>query len=583
MSNIEPNSDEEKLVCSRDSDTYNLVTFGISCELRQEKNGAARAGGVQGDHFPDRNEHSSGVTRGLHEAEYVDRITTQPQLPTSSGSFERDDSREERNNARGYAAVGFMNQNLLLPHNSIHATSNANNPESTRRICFDPMELPPPISEHTKPMAMAGTLPPTTVPPESRSRHTLLPVDQPHAPSPSIHKQLQERIEASKLVLPRPPAPLPQTRSQTLDIHDCFFSEDDSSSEELNSLNGSDKATYHGPQHEHRLIDLDWAFEQYKSETKSTDNDRDSHGTTAIAVPPESASSQFSLLPNRHQRCLTPQRQLQRPPRSLPTSPKSPTSPRSQTSRSETYHHTFEANPFTSRNPAPPFVVVPSSGNARVTVTTVGCVRTGDEEDSLTNQTYWRRGIILGLGAVIFLGVLTMVSGLLGGTFQEATTQPPAQYEPLLGHPPAPAPADSAQPPAIFETFEPVTTPAPVMSFPVDVTRAPGIFPPIDGKIAREETSSPTISPEPTILRTKRPVDSVEEQPLTHHPTFTPTQNPSESAKPSLAPTTYSVNPSNQPSSSSQPSSSAVPSSPPTPNKSERTGKCKFFFVFCNR
>jgi hypothetical protein len=339
-----------------------------------------------------------------------------------------------------------------------------------------------------------------------------------------------------------PMAPSQPDLQPLWNIREVMSPEGDASSEEANSLNGSDKAIYHGPQHEEALIEFDSAYSldnllqqsdlngsyvfQRGTDRMKSHDDTDAGLAGYKTVRQESPLRLLVPIPEHasgNHRCVTPQKSWipsHHNPTSerSPASPTSPKSPISQASRSETYLHTFETDRFTARSPAPPFVVVPhGTESARVTVTTIGLVRSGDEDEiSLTNQVYLRKGFVFTLVAILLLGVLTMVSGLLS-SYNSEETQPNMPYEPIVDRPaPAPYPA-TPRPSTAFYTVEPVFTPRPGISFPVDSPTNPGFFPPVDGKIVREETLHPTVSPSPTVLRTRPQV------PETSDPTFPPT------------------------------------------------------------
>lgn len=137
-------------------------------------------------------------------------------------------------------------------------------------------------------------------------------------------------------------------------------------------------------------------------------------------------------------RCITPQswqtelysRMPNSPDRrfniKFPSAPASPMSPMSKvslrTARSETYFHTYEADPKAPPKPVPPFVVVHNTGHAFVKVTPRGNDLKEDfideEEQSTTSsllswKSFLQPIVMLVAGGVVILAAVTVAAGLL--------------------------------------------------------------------------------------------------------------------------------------------------------------------------
>ncbi|KAG7367514.1 leucine rich repeat LRR-containing protein [Nitzschia inconspicua] len=120
---------------------------------------------------------------------------------------------------------------------------------------------------------------------------------------------------------------------------------------------------------------------------------------------------------------LTPNRGFGKKFPSAPVSPMSPMSKVSlRTARSETYFHTYKADPMIPPNPVPPFVVVHSTGHAFVKVTPKGNNLSDgffdeDQRSTSSSTVSWRSCLqpiaMLVTGGILFLAVVTVAAGLI--------------------------------------------------------------------------------------------------------------------------------------------------------------------------
>jgi hypothetical protein len=219
-------------------------------------------------------------------------------------------------------------------------------------------------------------------------------------------------------------------------------------------------------------------------------------------------------------RCVTPQKTRQSS-LSPPTDPPgSPTSMRTNTSRSEIYHYTYETTSRSPPSPVPPFVVVHNSGVAHVTIRPTGRVVRGpstvneeeEEEIVLPYRSLWRPAFLFVLAALLFLAVITMVSGLVREQELQRSGGSSSNNPPPSGYP-------KTQSPTVSPLSAP--TPKPVFEVPNEDDDAIILIPPLeDGKSPREETESPAYVAPTRPPRTRAPV--------TTSPTFAQTPGPTE-------------------------------------------------------
>jgi hypothetical protein len=220
------------------------------------------------------------------------------------------------------------------------------------------------------------------------------------------------------------------------------------------------------------------------------------------------------------ERCVTPQK-TRKSSLSPPTDPPgSPTSLRTNTSRSEIYHYTYETTSRSPPSPVPPFVVVHNSGVAHVTIRPTKRVVWGpstvneeeEEEIVVPSRSSWRPAFLFVLAALLFLAVITMVSGLVRqqelkrSGVSSSNSLPPSRYP-------------KTQSPTVSPLSGP--TPKPVFEVPNENDDAIILIPPLeDGKSPREETESPAYVAPTRPPRTRAPV--------TTSPTFAQTPGPTE-------------------------------------------------------
>lgn len=224
-------------------------------------------------------------------------------------------------------------------------------------------------------------------------------------------------------------------------------------------------------------------------------------------------------------RCVTPQmsnsqRQIQ--------APGTPGTPGNKTHASEIYHYTYEADARAPPTPVPAFVVVHSSGVARVTIKPTEGPPKGQNHGAdgiaQSNRMLVRRCYVFVLAAALVLAVVTMAAGIVRSKELEERERAAAQAQqtqtpstsptsvPVLVGTPQPSPGSMTP------------SPNPYIAIPNDDVDLPP-FPDLgDDVIGREETPNPT---EMNQVPPTRP-------PRTRQPTLSPEPTLGPSAIPSI-------------------------------------------------
>jgi hypothetical protein len=210
-------------------------------------------------------------------------------------------------------------------------------------------------------------------------------------------------------------------------------------------------------------------------------------------------------------RCATPQRS------NIHRNPHFPASPGTAQHVSEVFHHTYEADLQTS--PVPPFVVVPSSGVAKVTIRPTARVLQNDSTSPAQqsrNQVLYKKACLFTLLAILILALITLAAGIVKAGEQVDPEIPlyqtPQQNIPGASSPTMPesTPVPSVATPVPSHSVISSPTASPVFSIPNEDTDVD--FPDLGGGVVgREDTPSPTSSdyvPPTRPPRTRRPTAS---------------------------------------------------------------------------